>query len=161
PFKLIQPLAATWQVHVDVGASEAGGRYVLADRQRLKQVLLNFLSNAAKFNRSGGTVTIEVEESPADRLRINVADTGPGIPPRLMERLFTPFDRLGAETRGVEGTGLGLSLSTRLVEVMGVTIGVSSVLGQGSTFWFAFPRAARPGTGDAPSAIRLDYAVPT
>ena len=160
-FELIQPLAATWKVHVDVGTSEAGGRYVLADRQRLKQVLLNFLSNAAKFNRSGGTVTIEVEESPADRLRINVADTGPGIPPRLMERLFTPFDRLGAETRGVEGTGLGLALSKRLVEVMGGTIGVASVVGQGSTFWVELPRAECPVTSVAPSAIRPDNALPT
>ncbi len=147
-FELIQPLAATWKVHVDVGTSEAGGRYVLADRQRLKQVLLNFLSNAAKFNRSGGTVTIE-------------ADTGPGIPPRLMERLFTPFDRLGAETRGVEGTGLGLALSKRLVEVMGGTIGVESVVGQGSTFWVELPRAECPVTSVAPSAIHPDNAVPT
>jgi len=160
-FELIQPLAATWKVHVDVGTSEAGGRYVLADRQRLKQVLLNFLSNAAKFNRSGGTVTIEVEESPADRLRINVADTGPGIPPRLMERLFTPFDRLGAETRGVEGTGLGLALSKRLVEVMGGTIGVESVVGQGSTFWVELPRAECPVASVAPSAIHPDNALPT
>ncbi len=160
-FELIQPLAATWKVHVDVGTSEAGGRYVLADRQRLKQVLLNFLSNAAKFNRSGGTVTIEVEESLADRLRINVADTGPGIPPRLMERLFTPFDRLGAETRGVEGTGLGLALSKRLVEVMGGTIGVASVVGQGSTFWVELPRAECPVTSVAPSAIHPDNALPT
>jgi signal transduction histidine kinase/CheY-like chemotaxis protein len=160
-FELIQPLAATWKVHVDVGTWEAGGPYVLADRQRLKQVLLNFLSNAAKFNRSGGTVKIWVEEALGDRLRINVTDTGPGIPPRLMERLFTPFDRLGAETRGVEGTGLGLALSKRLVEVMGGTIGVESVVGQGSTFWVEFPRAECPVTGVAPSAIQPDKALPT
>src|SRR5713226_8905730 len=160
-FELIQPLAATWKVHVDVGTSEAGSPYVLADRQRLKQVLLNFLSNAAKFNRSGGTVKIWVEEALGDRLRINVTDTGPGIPPRLMERLFTPFDRLGAETRGVEGTGLGLALSKRLVEVMGGTIGVESVVGQGSTFWVELPRAECPVTGVAPSAIQPDKALPT
>jgi signal transduction histidine kinase/CheY-like chemotaxis protein len=160
--ELIQPLAATWKVHVDMAASEAGaGCYVLADRQRLKQVLLNLLSNAAKFNRSGGTVTIEVERSLEDRLRINVVDTGPGIAPRLMERLFTAFDRLGAETRGVEGTGLGLALSKRLVEVMAGTIGVESVVGEGSTFWVELPRAECPVSSVAPSAILPDKPLST
>jgi CheY-like chemotaxis protein len=160
-FELILPLAATWKVHVDLGTSEDDGRYVLADRQRLKQVLLNFLSNAAKFNRSGGTVTIRVDEALGDRLRVGVADTGPGIAPRLMERLFTPFDRLGAETRGVEGTGLGLALSKRLVEVMGGTIGVESVVGQGSTFWVELPRAECPVRDVASLVIHPDKALPS
>src|SRR6266851_537943 len=108
-FELIRPLATTWKVHVDVGPSEPGGRYVLADRQRLKQVLLNFLSNAAKFNRSGGAVTIGVEESLGDRFRINVADTGPGIPSRLMERLFTP--RPNVKLFSAMHASLGLELA--------------------------------------------------
>jgi PAS domain S-box-containing protein len=159
--ELIQPVAATWKVQIDAEPSEAGDRYVLADRQRLKQVLLNFLSNAVKFNRSGGTVKLSVEEVPGDRLRLSVTDTGPGIAPRLIERLFTPFDRLGAETRGVEGTGLGLALSKRLVEVMGGAVGVDSVVGQGSTFWVELPRAECPMARTAPAAIIPDEALAT
>ena len=157
--ELIQPVAATWKVQVDGETSEAGDRYVLADRHRLKQVLLNFLSNAVKFNRSDGTVKVSVKEVPGDRLRVNITDTGPGISPRLIERLFTPFDRLGAETRGVEGTGLGLALSKRLVEVMGGAIGVDSVVGQGSTFWVELPRAECPMAQTVPPAIIPDEAL--
>jgi PAS domain S-box-containing protein len=160
-FELIQPVAATWKVRLDGELPEAGDCYVLADRQRLKQVLLNFLSNAVKFNRSGGMVRISVEEAPGARLRVKVSDTGPGIAPRLMGRLFTPFDRLGAETRGVEGTGLGLALSKRLAEVMGGAVGVDSVVGQGSTFWVELPRAESPVKGVAPPAIIPDEALPT
>jgi CheY-like chemotaxis protein/anti-sigma regulatory factor (Ser/Thr protein kinase) len=149
---LIHPLAAKWNVRLGGAAREVGDRYVLADRQRLKQVLLNFLSNATKFNRPGGTVSIAAEDAPGDRLRVNVTDTGPGIPPEKMGRLFTAFDRLGAEETGVEGTGLGLALSKRLVEVMGGAVGVDSAVGLGSTFWVELPRVESPATGVAPLA---------
>jgi len=150
---LIHPLAARWNVRLDGRPSESDDFYVLADRQRLKQVLLNFLSNAAKFNRPGGKVSVSVEDAPGDRLRVNVTDTGPGIPPEKMGRLFTPFDRLGAEERGVEGTGLGLALSKRLVEVMGGAVGVESAAGQGSTFWVELARVESPAAGvDLPAA---------
>ncbi len=144
---LVHPLAAKWNVRLDGRPSEADDRYVKADRQRLKQVLLNFLSNAAKFNRPEGTVTVSVSEAPGDRLRLNVIDTGLGIPPEKMARLFTPFDRLGAEERGVEGTGLGLALSKRLVEMMGGAVGVESAVGQGSTFWVELPHVESPAAG--------------
>jgi signal transduction histidine kinase/ActR/RegA family two-component response regulator len=147
---LIHPLAAKWNVRLDGAAREVGDRYVLADRQRLKQVLLNILSNAAKFNRPGGTVSVAAEDAAGDRLRVNVTDTGPGIPPEKMGRLFTAFDRLGAEVTGVEGTGLGLALSKRLVEVMGGAVGVDSAVGQGSTFWVELPLVESPATGVAP-----------
>ena len=130
---LVRPLAA--DAHVEVREEPFEERHVAADRQRLKQVLLNLLSNAVKYNRSGGTVTVSCGESGTGRLRISVIDTGPGISPEMRERLFVPFDRLGAERQGIEGTGLGLVLSRRLVEAMGGTLGVDSAVGQGSTFW--------------------------
>jgi PAS domain S-box-containing protein len=141
---LIHPLAARWNVLIEGRPPKSDDVYVLADRQRLKQVLLNFLSNAAKYNRHEGTVSVSVKDAPGDRLRVNVTDTGPGIPPEKMGRLFTPFDRLGAEERAVEGTGLGLALSKRLVEVMGGAIGAESAVGEGSTFWVELPRAEDP-----------------
>ena len=123
---------------------QKGVAYILADNQRLKQVLLNLLSNAIKYNRQGGTVTVACEDATGGRLRIKVSDTGPGIPPDRMEQLFTPFERLGAEKTVVEGTGLGLALSKRLVEAMGGVMGVESFIGRGSTFWAEFPPAESP-----------------
>jgi PAS domain S-box-containing protein len=113
---------------------------VLADRQRLRQVLLNLLSNAIKYNRPGGIVRIDWAATECGRVRVRVSDEGPGIAPQYMARLFTPFDRLGAETSGIEGTGLGLVLSRQLIEAMGGTIGVESRVGNGSTFWFEISR---------------------
>jgi PAS domain S-box-containing protein len=119
--------------------------HVLGDQQRLKQVLLNLLSNAIKYNRRNGTVTITCERV-RDRVRLSVSDTGPGISPDLRGRLFTPFDRLDAETSGVEGTGLGLALSKGLIEAIGGTLGVDSQVGWGSTFWIELPSAECPNS---------------
>jgi signal transduction histidine kinase/CheY-like chemotaxis protein len=119
-------------------------RYILADHQRLQQILLNLVSNGIKYNRERGQVTVAGRDDGAGRLRISVTDTGPGIPAASPSRLFTPFDRLGAEAHGIEGTGLGLALSKRLAEAMGGSIGLESVEGQGSTFWVAFPEARSP-----------------
>ena len=112
--------------------------HVRADRQRLKQVLLNLLSNAVKFNRAGGEIRISGMQS-NDRVRITVADTGDGIDADQMRNLFTPFDRLGAERRGIEGTGLGLALSKSLVETMGGSIEADSVRGEGTTLSVELP----------------------
>ena len=156
---LIGPFATEMNVAVDLETHGAPDRYVQADSQRVKQVLLNLLSNAVKYNRGGGAVTIRYAENPEGRLRIEISDTGPGIPPDKMERLFTPFDRLGAEQTGIEGSGLGLSLSKRLVDAMGGTLGVESRVGRGSTFWIEFPTVAgsvgqhdRDGIPSGPSA---------
>jgi CheY-like chemotaxis protein len=119
-------------------------RHVLADRQRLVQVLLNLLSNGVKYNRAGGTVVVAGEMADRGHWRIRVTDTGPGIAPDKLGRLFTPFDRLGAEVSGVEGTGLGLALSKHLIEVMGGTLQVSSQVGAGSTFAVELPMAEAP-----------------
>ncbi len=121
--------------------AEAAERYVMADQQRLKQVLLNLLSNAVKYNRENGTVTVACENRPDKTLRIKVADTGYGIPSEKMLDLFTPFARLGADKTHIEGTGLGLTLSKRLVDAMGGRIGVESVVNEGTTFWVDLPYA--------------------
>src|SRR5665213_700225 len=115
-------------------------RHVRADPQHLKQVLVNLLSNAIKYNHEGGTVTLTCDED-AGRVRLRVTDTGPGVAPQLHERLFAPFDRLDAESKGIEGTGLGLALSKGLMEAIGGSIGVESTPGAGSTFWLELPLA--------------------
>lgn len=141
---LVMPMAAGRHVRLWSDRDSTCHRHVRADRQRLKQVLLNLLSNAVKYNREGGTVTLACEEVAGGRLRTKVTDTGAGIPPDKMGRLFTPFDRLGAETTGIEGSGLGLSLSKHLTEMMGGTLGAESAVGQGSTFWVEFPIVEAP-----------------
>jgi PAS domain S-box-containing protein len=133
---LIRPALLDQRAELHFDAASAHNLSILADRQRLKQVILNLLSNAIKYNRTGGAVRLECVVMQDDRVRVRVSDDGPGIAPEHLSRLFTPFDRLGAETSGVEGTGLGLVLSRELVEAMGGTIGVESRVGQGSTFWF-------------------------
>jgi protein-histidine pros-kinase len=115
---------------------------VKADRLRLHQVLLNLVSNAIKYNRPDGRVTLTAHAASADRIEFVVTDTGLGISPERQKELFQPFQRLGAEHSAVEGTGLGLSLSRRLVEAMGGTIGLTSELGRGSRVWFELPGEA-------------------
>jgi PAS domain S-box-containing protein len=141
---LVGPLAAEMGIHLDVPGTAVPERNILADRQRIKQVLLNLLANAIKYNRKGGRVTLSCAEPEAGRLRIEVSDTGPGIPPDKMARLFTPFERLGAEGTSIQGTGLGLALSKCLVEAMAGTLGVESAVGKGSTFWVEFATAENP-----------------
>ena len=115
-------------------------RYVRADPQHLKQALVNLLSNAIKYNHEGGTVTLTCDED-AGRVRLRVTDTGPGVAPQLLDLLFAPFDRLDAESKGIEGTGLGLALSKGLMEAIGGSLGVESEPGTGSTFWLDLPLA--------------------
>jgi PAS domain S-box-containing protein len=114
--------------------------HVKADNQRLKQVLLNLINNAIKYNRNGGSVTIKTElrelEAPEiSRIRISVTDTGKGIKPEYLEKLFLPFERIGAEKTETEGTGLGLTVVKKLMDAMGGQFGVVSTPGEGSTFW--------------------------
>jgi PAS domain S-box-containing protein len=137
---LMQPLAGVRQIELSSDPAHLFDEYVHADRQRLKQVLLNLVANAVKYNREGGKARITWEHAEAGRVRIVVADTGPGIPAEKVSRLFTAFDRLGTEST-VEGTGLGLALSKRLVEAMSGAIGIETTVGTGSTFWIELPRA--------------------
>jgi signal transduction histidine kinase len=121
---------------------------VTADPMRLRQVLLNLLSNAIKFTTDGGRITLRARSDDGGRVRVAITDTGIGIAPADQGRLFQEFVQLDATpSRRFEGTGLGLALSKRLVELHGGTIGVESALGQGSTFWFTIPRAAPRSPG--------------
>jgi CheY-like chemotaxis protein len=137
--ELVGPLAA--QRGIELAAGEAGkDLWIAADPQRLKQVLLNLLANAVKYNRDAGSVTVRIKDM-GGRARIAVTDTGQGIPQDQLPKLFIPFERLGAESGGVEGTGLGLVLALRLVEAMGGTLGVESQPWIGSTFHVELPLA--------------------
>ena len=108
---------------------------VYADRTRVKQVLINLLSNALKYNREQGTVEVKCALTLSDRLRISVNDSGAGLSQEQLEQLFQPFNRLGQETGVEQGTGIGLVVTKQLVELMGGTIGVQSTVGVGSEFW--------------------------
>ncbi len=110
--------------------------FVRADRTRLKQVLINLLSNAIKYNSEQGTVEVTCTESAPGRIRVSIRDTGAGLSPEKLAQLFQPFNRLGQEAGGEEGTGIGLVVAKRLVELMGGVIGVESTVGVGSVFWF-------------------------
>jgi signal transduction histidine kinase len=136
---LVGPLAAARQITVDGPDPGEGGLTVRADRQRLKQVLLNLASNAVKYNRHGGTIRVGCAPAGPGRVAVAVADSGPGIPPDKLARLFTPFDRLGAEHTEVQGTGMGLALSRGLVEAMGGTLTAESAVGEGTTFTLELP----------------------
>jgi PAS domain S-box-containing protein len=131
---LIRPLAAERELTIVAPAPDDPSWTVQADRQRLKQVLLNLASNAVKYNRHAGTIRFAYQATPNGRVRIAVQDTGPGLSADKLARLFSPFDRLGAEETEVEGTGMGLTLSKGLVEAMGGDLTADSVVGRGTTF---------------------------
>lgn len=134
---LVTPLAESEAIELVLEEPEAEGspREVIADRKRLSQVMLNLISNGIKYNRPGGCVRISFVARAEDScLRIDVADTGPGIPPERIRKLFAPFERLGAEGSNIEGTGLGLALSKPLVEAMEGTMSVTSEPGKGTIF---------------------------
>ena len=118
--------------------------FVHADRTRLKQVLINLLSNAIKYTRERGTVTVEYSRPTPGRVRISVSDTGEGLPPDKVDQLFQPFNRLGQEGNGEEGTGIGLVVARQLIQLMGGVIGVDSTVGVGSTFWFDLSVGVEP-----------------
>ena len=137
-------LAAKRSLKTELTSSFANSRFVLADRQLIKQVLLNLMNNAVKYNREGGSISIKTELMPINSegivpVRISVSDTGEGISSKDIPKLFIPFERIGAEKTKIEGTGLGLSVVKKLMDAMGGTIGVESVLGKGSTFWIELP----------------------
>jgi signal transduction histidine kinase/ActR/RegA family two-component response regulator len=142
---LVAPLAEKRSITVHTeGLAEAGHLGAMGDHQRLMQVLLNLLSNALKYNHDGGVVIADCREGDGDVVRIEVTDTGIGLDLELLDRVFTPFDRLGAESSDVQGSGVGLSLSLSLVQAMGGTILVDSAVGVGSTFIVELARTPPP-----------------
>jgi PAS domain S-box-containing protein len=148
--RLMRPVAQ----RTDVVLAVAGGpeeQYVLADRLRLRQILLNLLSNAIKYNRPGGNVWLSWSME-GGRSLLTVRDDGPGIPESLQSRLFTPFDRLGAEATEVEGTGVGLTVTRGLAELMNGDVTFTSVVGRGTSFTVDLPLATEPSTRVVPAA---------
>ena len=147
---LVRPDAGNRRLTLRIGG-EGVAPHVVADRQRLKQVLVNLLSNAVKYNRIGGEVKVAWAATPVDALpdasspfgwlRMEVADTGQGIPAERFDDVFLPFERIGAERTDVDGSGIGLALAKNLVDAMGGRIGVRSVPGVGSTFYVDLPLA--------------------
>jgi PAS domain S-box-containing protein len=118
--------------------------FVHVDRTRVKQALINLLSNAIKYNKVGGTVAVDCIASTPGRIRISVEDTGEGLAPEKLSQLFQPFNRLGQEANTEEGTGIGLVVCKRLIELMGGVIGVESTVGKGSVFWIEINLTTEP-----------------
>jgi CheY-like chemotaxis protein len=165
---MIEPQAMKHGVSVAFTRFEAP-YFIMADRTRVKQVLINLLSNAIKYNRSDGTVVVACIENAPGRLRIDVTDTGAGLTPDKLSQLFQPFNRLGQEATVEEGTGIGLVVCKRLVELMGGIIGVESAVGKGSCFWIELNLTAQPrptadaaaGTTVARTQVPVDASVRT
>jgi CheY-like chemotaxis protein len=155
---LIKPLAAQRHISIEMEPLPHEDEVVLADRQRLTQVLINLLSNAVKYNRVGGRVTIAFAAGSRQHRqpsRLTVTDTGAGIPPENLKLLFQPFERLGAEQTSTEGTGLGLALSRALAQAMGGRLGVDTEIDRGSAFWIDLPAA------DPAAAADVDHGYTT
>lgn len=131
---LLQPLTSGRQIELKLDMD--GNDTVQADRLRLRQILLNLLSNAVKYNRDKGCVRISCQSAAKDRIRIVVRDSGRGIAADALPRLFKPFERIETAYECIEGTGIGLALSKRLVEAMGGSIGVESVVAIGRPCFF-------------------------
>jgi PAS domain S-box-containing protein len=147
---MIEPQAQGRGIRVSFPRLETP-HFVKADRTRVKQVLINLLSNAIKYNRTGGTVLVTCEVNPSGRVRISVEDSGEGLSPADIAQLFQPFNRLGRAATVEEGTGIGLVVCKRLVELMGGVIGVDSTVGRGSVFWFELNLTTRPQPSDVAS----------
>jgi len=141
---MLQALAAPTGIALSEQLQDAPPIFVLADRQRLLQIVLNLLANAIKYNKPGGQVRVSAEVWPENRVRLHVRDTGHGIAAEDLPKLFVPFSRLNAESLGVEGTGLGLVLCQRLAQAMGGSLHVESQPGLGSTFSVELPLAQPP-----------------
>jgi signal transduction histidine kinase/ActR/RegA family two-component response regulator len=152
---MIEPQARKRGISVVLPQADAVG-YVRADRTRVKQVLVNLLSNAVKFNRDGGSVTVTCSAGRAGRVRVSIGDTGAGISAAHQAQLFQPFNRLGREGRGEEGTGIGLVVSKRLVDLMGGAIDVASTEGEGSVFSFELDAAPAPHAPPPAAALHGD-----
>jgi hypothetical protein len=139
----MEALAAERSIAISLSSTEPG-LAVFADQQRLRQILVNLVSNAIKYNRRGGTVRIACQADGDHRVSLVVTDTGPGIRAADLDRIFTPFERLGVEQTGIEGSGIGLPLARALAQAMAGQVTASSVHGEGSIFTVTLPRVVMP-----------------
>jgi len=139
---LLEPAAEKNGINLNLTCSVCSGILLKADSKRLKQVFLNLLSNSIKYNKSNGSVEISCENKENNFIKINIHDTGKGIPEERQQELFIEFSRLGAENSAIEGTGIGLAICKKLIELMDGRIGVTSSEGEGSTFWIEIPLAS-------------------
>ncbi len=155
----IRPIAAKYDVSIDFQAELFRNVWVNADQVRLKQVFLNLLSNAVKYNKEKGNVHVVLDKSDASTCRIGVSDTGIGINSDQLEMVFEPFNRLGAELTEIEGTGIGLGLSRKLIEHMNGQLDVDTEQGVGSVFWVTLSQTSDPGdvVGQADIEASEDY----
>jgi CheY-like chemotaxis protein len=154
---MMEPQAQSGKI-VMTYPSFASPRFVRADRTRLKQIVINLISNAIKYNKEGGRVVIECAETNPATVRISIRDTGDGLPPEKVAQLFQPFNRLGQEAGGVAGTGIGLVVTKKLAELVGGRLGVESTVGSGSVFWVDLPESGPPcldvaSSGTAPRSL--------
>lgn len=155
----VAPLALNREILIDFDASKFANRNVVADSIRLKQVFLNLLTNAIKYNRQGGKVSVICADADAGFIRIGIRDTGPGFSAEKLKELFQPFNRLGAEFSGVEGSGIGLVITRQLVDLMKGKLEIDSTPGEGSTFWVSLELSSSPepvGTIDIPIAMKAE-----
>jgi signal transduction histidine kinase len=141
---MMEPQAQKRGIRMVFPRFELPTQFVHADKTRVKQVLINLLFNAIKYNRPGGSVAVECTAYPPNSIRISVRDTGQGLSPEEFAQLFQPFNRLGKESGAEEGAGIGLVVTKRLVELMGGTIGAESTAGVGSVFWFELGLTSGP-----------------
>ena len=156
---MIEPQAQKRGIHMTFPEFD-GPYFIDADRTRVKQILINLLSNAIKYNKPRGTVVVGCAATARDRIRVTVADSGAGLPPDKLAQLFQPFNRLGQQAN-IEGTGIGLVMTKRLVELMGGAIGAESTVGTGSVFWFELVSTAAPGlAGEVTAHSRLASVTP-
>ena len=152
---LSRSMAEKRGIQIEISEASPSEHFVLADLTRFRQVLLNLISNAIKYNRSQGSIRISSEQTDRKSIRVTVTDTGPGLNETQIGQIFEPFNRLAAANSQIEGTGIGLTITRRLIEMMGGTIGVESNPGEGATFWFELPAAER-SSGQSNSQAALN-----
>ena len=148
---LVKNFAKQKNINLDFTTVDQQDVKVLADPVRIKQTLLNLLNNAIKYNQTNGSVAIDVDTSQQSQIKISITDTGIGIGEEYQDRVFTPFDRLGADARAIDGTGIGLVIAKQLIELMHGDIGFSSKIGVGSTFWICLPISNNQESSNEPA----------
>jgi len=152
----LEPTAARAGIRIDIAPIPDGVPMIAADRTRYAQILMNFGSNAIKYNRSGGTVTFRLSTPNPTLVRITVIDTGVGIPIEKQDKLFQPFQRAGQETGPIEGTGIGLTITKRLAELMDGSVGFKSTAMEGSEFWIDMPLRVSTAPESAPPRVSAE-----